>query len=119
MADYIEISTPGQIPRIQIGFDIPEGDAIDPALVAISSNHPSLSGANIDVSEEARTIRGYEYPAGAVIEFTLVCAAGATPTTNQSPAFVNVDYQTFGDAVPEKLNWKKRVIIHDTRIPLD
>lgn len=119
-SDYIDISTPGQIPKIQIGFDIPEGDAIDPALVVISSNYPDyLSGADVEVSEETRRIDGVDYPAGAVIQFTLVCAANSRPSTNQAPAFVYIDYETFGDSVPEKLNWTKRVVIHDTRIPLD
>jgi hypothetical protein len=117
--EYLQISSPGQIPKIEVGFDLNDGDTIDVDNVTVTSSLPDyLTADDIAVSEEARVVDGITYPAGSVVEFTLVCAAGAPELDPQSPHYVYLDYRSFGDATPERLRWKKRCDIFDY-LPLD
>lgn len=116
---YWFMSSPGELPELEIGFTIPEGDSIDPAHVTITANHPGLSGADIEIPAEARIIDGVEYPAGSVVRFTLIAAADIPLFSNKTPYFVYISYETFGDPNPEKLTWKKRVDVYPEGVPLD
>lgn len=119
MPDYLKISSPGQIPKMEVGFDIPEGDSIDPTEVQVDSTIPTfLYATEIVVSAEAREVSGVTFPAGAVVEFTLVCAANAPETDVRNPHYVYIDYRTFGDTIPERLRWKKRCDV-TAYLPLD
>lgn len=116
---YLQISSPGQLPKVQVGFHLLDGDVINPAEVTIGSSLSDyLSADDIAVSAEIREIDGVEFPAGSVIEFTLICADGAPQADNRSPHYVHIDYRTFGDSIPERLRWTKRCDVFP-RLPLD
>lgn len=74
MSHRIRISTPGRIPNITVGFDIPQGDVIDPATLDVSSDHASLTGENLTVSEDDEEIDGETFPAGHCVIFDMEAA---------------------------------------------
>lgn len=117
--EYPRISTPGQIPKFEVGFSLLEGDSIDPAEVAVSSSIPDyLTADNVAISAETREVDGIEYPAGHVLEFTLVCAVDAPISSNREPAYIYINCRSVGDPVPERLDWEKRIDVY-RRLPMD
>lgn len=117
--EYPEISTPGQIPKFEVGFSLLEGDSIDPAQVAVSSSIPDyLTADNIAISAEVREVDGVSYPAGHVLEFTIICAANAPISNNREPAYLYIDCRSVGNPIPERLDWQKRIDVY-RRLPMD
>ena len=118
MAEYWQISSPGQRPLMRVGFDLPDGDSLDESSIVITGSIDGITAADIEVSDAAMVIEGVEYPAGSVVTFTLIAAAGIELFSNQDPYFVYMDAVTLGAPTVQSLLWEKRLDVYP-RLPMD
>lgn len=117
----IKISSPGQIGRYVIGLDVPAGDSIDQASIAISSNDPSkLYGENATVNDSTENIDGQDYVAGHAIICTVVALAEMEQRgRNDDPYVLLISYRTDGtDPDHDDLTFSKEVDVYPDGIPI-
>lgn len=117
----IKISSPGQIGRYVVGLDVPAGDAIVEASIAVTSNLPeSLYGENATVNDSVETIDGESYAAGHAIICTIVAVEGMEQRSrNEEPYKLLISYRTDGtDPDHDDLTFSKEVDVYPEGIPI-
>lgn len=115
----IKISSPGQIGRYIVGFDVPAGDSITSAQV--TSTAPSdLTADNIEISNATENIDGDDYPAGHAVIFTIIAAANMEQRgRNDDPYFMLITYQTNGaEPAEDDLTFAKEIDVYPEGIPI-
>lgn len=111
-ARRLQISSPGRIPNVVVGLDIPSGDTIDPASITVTSTISDyLSGANAGVNGSTETVDEQDYIAGHAIVFDLVCLTGAPEFDENDPQYVLIDYNTV-NADEQRLRYQKQIEVY-------
>lgn len=115
----IKISSPGQIGRYVMGFDVIPGDLITSAQVT-STAPAELSGANVTVSDATENVDGDDYPAGHAVIFTIIAVANMVQRTrNDDPFFILVTIQTNGaEPAEDDLTFAKEIDVYPQGIPV-